>query len=54
MIFDGFDDDDGVIDDDADCEHEAEECEVIETELRDGRHRRKRPDDGDWHGDQRN
>ena len=51
-MLDGFDDHDGVVDDDADCEHEPEESQVIERKTQ-REHHQERADDSHGHGNQR-
>ena len=51
VVLDGLDDDDGVVDHDADGEHQAEEREVIDAEAH-GQHDAEGADDADRNGDQ--
>ena len=53
MAFDVLHHDDGVVDDDADGEDQAEEREAVERES-EGRHNREGADQGHWNGDHRN
>ena len=53
VVLDGLDDDDGVIDHDADGQHQAEQRQVVQAEAQGG-HDGEGADDGDRHGDQRN
>ena len=50
-MLDGLDHDDGVVDDDADGQHQAEQREVVQAEAR-RRHHREGADDGHGHGHQ--
>ena len=50
--FDVFQHDDGVVHDDADGQHQAEQRDVVEAEA-EGGHDRESADDGDGHVDQR-
>lgn len=43
VVFDGFDDDDGVVNDEADGEHEAEQRQRIDREAEQGEDH-ERPD----------
>ena len=52
VVLDRLDDDDGVIDDDADGQHQAEQRQVVQAEA-DRRHDGEGADDGHRHGDQR-
>ena len=52
VMLDGLDDDDGVVDDDADGQHQAEQRQVVELKPSDG-HDGEGADDGHRHGDQR-
>ena len=52
VVLDGLDDDDGVVDDDADGQHQAEQRQVVQAEADDG-HDGEGADDGHRHGDQR-
>ena len=52
MVLNGFDDDDGVVHDDADREDKPEEREAVHRVPEHG-HRRERADDGDRHRGQR-
>ena len=52
VVLDRLDDDDGVVHDDADGQHQAEQRQVVQAEA-DGRHDGEGADDGDRHGDQR-
>src|SRR5262249_4097965 len=53
VTLDVFDDDDRVVDDDADRQHEAEQRQVVERYAK-GREDRECPDQGDRDGDDRN
>src|SRR5437016_1381006 len=53
VMLDGFDDDDGIIDDEADGQHETEQRKGIHREP-EYREERKGANEGDRHGEQRN
>ena len=53
VVLDGFDDDDGVVHDEADGEHEAKERKRIDGEA-EQREDDERADEGDRHGEQGN
>ena len=53
VMFDRLDDDDGIVDDDADGEDQAEQGQVVDTEAHD-LHDREGADDGHGYRDQRN
>ena len=53
MMLDRLDDDDGIVDDDADRQHQAEQGQIVDAEAHD-RHGAERADDGDGDGDQGN
>ncbi len=52
MVLHGFDDDDGVVHDDADGQHQPEQRQIVQAEA-DGGHDGKRADDCHRHGHQR-
>ena len=54
VMLDRLDDDDRVVDDDADGQHQAEQREIVQAEADHGHHGGERADDGHRHGDQRN